>query len=58
MSYLADDSAAIKARLEEIAAQKRLALTGSTIEEPKETKEFDAYGMYAYPAGYKVYYGD
>ncbi len=30
MSYLADDSAAIKARLEELVAEKRLALTGSS----------------------------
>jgi hypothetical protein len=30
MSYLADDSAAIKARLEELMAEKQLALTGSS----------------------------
>lgn len=37
MSYLADDSAAIKARLEELVAEKKLALTGSSAEvkEPK-----------------------
>lgn len=35
MSYLADDAAAIKARLEELAAEKRLALTGSSAEEKK-----------------------
>jgi hypothetical protein len=46
MSYLADDSAAIKARLEEIAAEKRLALTGSSApEQPKEVS--GGYGEYA-----------
>jgi hypothetical protein len=30
MSYLADDSAAIKARLEELVAEKQLALTGGS----------------------------
>lgn len=50
MSYLADDSAAIKARLEEIAAEKRLALTGSSA--PVQPKSVGDYAVnYAYGIG-------
>ena len=46
MSYLADDSAAIKARMEEIKADRQLALTGSSApEQPKEVEV--SYGEYA-----------
>jgi hypothetical protein len=53
MSYLADDTAAINARMEEIKADRRLAQTGSTAEEKPAEKpqEFDSYGMYV--VGYK-----
>lgn len=55
MSFAADDDETIRRRLEEIAAERNLALTGSTLtEEPKETKKFDDSGMYAYPAGYGI----
>jgi len=40
MSYLADDTAAIKARMEEIKAERQLAQTGSNA--PEQPKEFDA----------------
>lgn len=35
MTKAADDFETIRRRLEELAAEKNLALTGSTIEEPK-----------------------
>ena len=47
MSKIADDAEAIAKRLKELEADRQLALTGSTVEEPKEQpKEFDSYGMY------------
>jgi hypothetical protein len=55
MSYLADDSAAIKARLEELMAEKQLALTGSSapvqVEAPKDIDWTSMYGVYATPSG-------
>lgn len=46
----ADDFEAIRRRLEELAAEKSLALTGSTLEEKAEApKGFDADGMYMWP---------
>ena len=50
MSYLADDAAAIEARLEEIAAEKRLALTGSSAPAPEKVGEVAI--NYAYSMGY------
>ena len=47
MSYLADDTAAIKARMEEIKADKQLALTGSNA--PEQPKEVEA--GYGYAGG-------
>jgi hypothetical protein len=42
MSYLADDSAAIKARLEELMAEKQLALTGSSAPVTEKVLELKA----------------
>ena len=54
MTKAADDFEAIRRRIEELKAERDLALTGTTVpvEDPKETKEFDIYGMYAYPTGF------
>lgn len=47
MTKAADDYETIRRRLEELAAEKNLALTGSTVEEePKSTEPPDDYGMY------------
>ncbi len=51
MTKAADDFEAIRRRIEELKAERDLALTGTTVP-VEETKEFDVYGMYAYPTGY------
>lgn len=47
MSFAADDHEAIRRRLEELAAEKALALSGSTlpVEEPKNMESWAAYMM-------------
>ena len=40
MSYLADDTAAINARMEEIRAEKRLAQTGSSAPTTEKVGEY------------------
>ena len=53
MSYLADDSAAIKARLEELAAEKKLALTGSSApEQPKLVGDYAVNYVYGIGTDY------
>lgn len=46
MSYAADDHEAIRRRLEEIAAERQLALTGSTLEEAKPEPVVDWESVY------------
>jgi hypothetical protein len=45
MSYLADDTAAIKARMEEIKAEKNLALTGSSAPVTGQESKVGEYAM-------------
>jgi hypothetical protein len=55
MSFAADDYEAIRRRAEEIKAERNLALTGSTLEEPKAAGH-EGYGEYA--MGYTLKPGD
>jgi hypothetical protein len=50
MSYAADDYEAIRRRAEEIKAERNLALTGSTLEEPKVGEVAMGWPMYGYTA--------
>lgn len=53
MSYAADDHEAIRRRLEEIAAERNLALTGSTV--PVEDKTQDLYKQLWGSTGYTIF---
>lgn len=48
MSYLADDTAAIRARMEELKAERQLALTGSSapVEEAKTEAKTEGWAAY------------
>lgn len=50
MSYLADDTAAINARMEEIRAERRLLLTGSSA--PTEEIKTETHGWAMYGTGH------
>jgi hypothetical protein len=52
MTYAADDYEAIRRRAEEIKAERSLALTGSTLEEPKIGEVAMGWPVYGYTADY------